>query len=73
MDSIEFEDEIIDLEGFHESIRDGGARDEQSKKALFNIIRSLKTFEGIDDAVRFGRLCGFLRKSYFKRFINDVD
>ena len=73
VDSIEFEDEIIDLEGFHESIRDGGARDEQSKKALFNIIRSLKTFEGIDDAVRFGRLCGFLRKSYFKRFINDVD
>lgn len=73
VDTIEFEDEAIDLEGFHESIRDGGAVDESAKKALFNIIRSLKTFEGIDDAARFARLCGFLRESYFKRFINEVD
>ncbi len=73
IDLIEFEDEIIDLEGFHESIRDGDAMDESAKKTLFNIIRSLKTFEGIDDATRFSRLCGFLRKSYFNRFIVGID
>jgi hypothetical protein len=73
VDTIEFMDEAIDLDGFQESIRDGGARDEPSKRALFNIIRSLKTFEGIDDAARFARLCGFLRQAYFKRFIADVD
>ena len=73
VDTIEFEDETIDLEGFHESIRDGGAVDESAKKALFNIIRSLKTFEGIDDAARFARLCGFLRKVYFSRFVAEID
>lgn len=73
VDTIEFEDETIDLEGFHESIREGGAVDEPAKRALFNIIRSLKTFEGVDDSDRFARLCGFLKQSYFKRFINEVE
>lgn len=73
VDSIEFEDETIDLEGFHESIRDGGAVDDFAKRALFNIIRTLKTFEGIDDAARFSRLCGFLRKVYFSRFVAEID
>lgn len=73
VDTIEFMDEAIDLDGFQESIRDGGARDEPSKRALFNIIRSLKAFEGIDDAARFARLCGFLKQAYLKRFIADID
>lgn len=72
-DSIEFEDEAVDLEGFHESIRDGGVIEESAKRALFNIIRSLKTFEGVDDAARFARLCGFLKKVYFSRFITEID
>ena len=73
VDSIEFEDETIDLEGFHELIRDGGAIDEPAKRALFNIVRSLKTFEGLEDASRFARLCGFLRKAYFSRFTVEID
>ena len=68
-DSLEFEDEIIDLDGFQEFIKDGGAVDDSAKKALFNVIRSIKTFEGIDQPQRFAKLCGFMRKTYFNRFI----
>jgi len=67
-DFIEFEDSPVDLDAFQEFVRDGGALNESGKRAIFNIIRSLRAFEGIEDVDRFNRLCGFLQGAYFSRF-----
>jgi len=67
-DFIEFEDATVDLEAFQEFVRDGGALNESGRRAIFNIIRSLRAFEGIEDVNRFNRLCGFLQGAYFSRF-----
>ena len=72
-DFIEFDDDPLDLDAFQEFVSDGGALNESGKGALFNIIRSLRTFEGIEDADRLKRLCGFLQGAYFSRFIKSSE
>jgi hypothetical protein len=67
-DQIDFHDDVFDLEEYQELIKDTNELDLPSKNVILNLIRSLRVFEGVDDTVRFNRLCGFLKKSYFNRY-----
>ena len=68
-DQIEFENFKLNLDDFRCLVEENEAIGLREKKQLFNVIRSLKVFEGIDDIDRLDLLCGFLQKSYFDRYI----